>query len=122
MRKRNLKIQVAALAVTGAIATTPFVAKAEEASSTATSTEAAAPLAGTTEAAAPATSTEATASGTEAASATPATSTATPAAGTATEPVTVVEPAVDSSTTVENNVKDVVTVFKENSVHCESEK
>ena len=35
MRKKNLKIQVAALAVTGAIATTPFVARAEETSSTA---------------------------------------------------------------------------------------
>ena len=41
MRKKNLKIQVAALAVTGAIATTPFVARAEETSSTAvTGTEA----------------------------------------------------------------------------------
>ena len=41
MRKKNLKIQVAALAVTGAIATTPFVARAEETSSMAvTGTEA----------------------------------------------------------------------------------
>lgn len=56
MRKKNLKIQVAALAVTGAIATTPFVARAEETSSAAvTSTEATAPTtataAGTTTAA-----------------------------------------------------------------------
>ena len=112
MRKRNLKIQVAALAVTGAIASTPFVVRAEEASSTATSTEAVAPAAGTTEAAAPATSTESSASGTEAAaSATPATSAATPAAAPA--PVTVVEPAVDPITTVKNNVNDVVTDDKQ---------
>ena len=113
MRKRNLKIQVAALAVTGAIASTPFVVRAEEASSTATSTEAVAPAAGTTEAAAPATSTtEATASGTEGTAAAPAAGTEA-TAGAATAPVTVVEPAVDPSTTVENNVNDVVTDDKQ---------
>ena len=113
MRKRNLKIQVAALAVTGAIASTPFVVRAEEASSTATSTEAAAPASGTTEAAAPATSTtEATASGTEGTAAAPAAGTEA-TAGAATAPVTVVEPAVDPSTTVENNVNDVVTDDKQ---------
>ena len=116
MRKRNLKIQVAALAVTGAIASTPFVVRAEEASSAATSIEAAAPAAGKTETAAPTTST------TEASAAAGASTESTAPATTAVEaaettaapvPVTVEEPAVDSSTTVENNVKDVVTDDKQ---------
>ena len=73
MRKKNLKIQVAALAVTGAIATTPFVARAEETSSTAvTGTEATA----TTTATAAGTTTVGT---TTAAAATPAASTTTAA-------------------------------------------
>ena len=78
MRKKNLKIQVAALAVTGAIATTPFVARAEETSSTAVID---------TEATATTTATEAgttTAETTTAAAATPAASTTTAPASTAT--------------------------------------
>ena len=77
MRKKNLKIQVAALAVTGAIATTPFVARAEETSSTAaTGTEATA----TTTATAAGTTTVGT---TTAAAETPAASTTTAPASTA---------------------------------------
>ena len=93
MRKKNLKVQVAALAMTGVLAAAPLSVRAEEGTAPATSTEAA----GTTETAAPATSTEASAAGTTA----------------ATAPVTVVEPAVDPSTTVENNVNDVVTDDKQ---------
>ena len=92
MRKKNLKIQVAALAVTGAIATTPFVARAEETSSAAvTSTEATAPTtataAGTT-----------TAETTTAAAATPAASTTTAAPASTTTPAASTTTAAPAST------------------------
>lgn len=107
MRKKNLKVQVAALAMTGVLAAAPLSVRAEEGTAPATSTEAA----GTTETAAPATSTTeaSAAAGASTESTAPAT-TAVEAAGTtaATAPVTVTEPAVDPSTTVENNVNDVV--------------
>ena len=96
MRKKNLKIQVAALAVTGAIATTPFVARAEETSSAAVTS---------TEATAPTTATEAgttTAETTTAAAATPAASgtTATAPASTATTAAsTAATPAATTATT-----------------------
>lgn len=107
MRKKNLKVQVAALAMTGVLAAAPLSVRAEEGTAPATSTEAA----GTTETAAPATSTReaSVAAGASTESTAPAT-TAVEGAGTtvATAPVTVVEPAVDPSTTVKNNVNDVV--------------
>ena len=113
MRKKNLKVQVAALAMTGVLAAAPLSVRAEEGTAPATSTEAA----GTTETAAPATSTEASAAaGASTESTAPATATtAVEGAGTtaATAPVTVVEPAVDPSTTVENHVNDVVTDDKQ---------
>lgn len=97
MRKKNLKIQVAALAVTGAIATTPFVARAEETSSTAvtgaeatdttTATAAGTTTAGTTTAAAATPAASGTTATAPASTATTAASTAaTPAATTATTP------------------------------------
>ena len=112
MRKKNLKVQVAALAMTGVLAAAPLSVRAEEGTVPATSTEAA----GTTETAAPATSTTeaSAAAGASTESTAPAT-TAVEGAGTtaATAPVTVVEPAVDPSTTVENHVNDVVTDDKQ---------
>lgn len=126
MRKKNLKIQVAALAVTGAIATTPFVARAEETSSaavtgteataTTTATEAGTTTAETTTAvaatpAASGTTATAPASTATTAASTAATTAATPAA---TAPVTVEEPAVDPNTTVPNNVNTVIPEGKNN--------
>lgn len=119
MKRKNLKVQVAALAMTGAIAATPLAVKADEASPATTATEAssagttetAAPAAGTeasarsTETAAPATSAEAVTSTTEA-SATGATATESTAAEAA--PVRVVEAPADPATTVPNNVDTVV--------------
>ena len=93
MRKKNLKIQVAALAVTGAIATTPFVARAEETSSTAVID---------TEATATTTASEAgttTAETTTAAAATPAASTTTAPASTATSGMTATAPAASGAAT-----------------------
>ena len=119
MRKKNLKIQVAALAVTGAIATTPFVARAEETSSaavtgteataTTTATEAGTTTAGTTteDAATPvaSTTTAAPASTATTAASTAATAgtTTTATAATPAVPVTVSEPAADPGTTAPNN-------------------
>ena len=129
MKRKNLKVQVAALAMTGAIAATPLAVKADEASpattateaSSAGSTETAAPAAGTeasarsAETAAPATSAEtaAPASGAEAAtSTTEASATGVTATGsTAAEaaPVRVVEAPANPTTTVPNNVDEVIT-------------
>ena len=110
MKKKNLKVQVAALAMTGAMVAIPMNARAEEvnpASAATTGTmEAAA------EAATGATTATSTASGaTE--TATAATETGTAAgAGTASggeeSVVTVEEAAVDSGTTAPNNVNTVV--------------
>ena len=95
MRKKNLKIQVAALAVTGAIATTPFVARAEETSSAAVTG---------TEATATTTATEAgttTAGTTTEAAATPvaSTTTAAPASTTTTAASTAATTAATTATT-----------------------
>ena len=112
MRKKNLKIQVAALAVTGAIATTPFVARAEETSSaavtgteataTTTATEAGTTTAGTTTEAA-ATPVASTTTAAPASTATTAASTAaTTAATTATTPaVSTTEAASPATSTTE---------------------
>ena len=93
MKKKKLKVQVAALAMTGAIAAAPLTVRAEEASTTApatastSSTEAsataAAPAASTatTETSAPATGTEASARSTETAAPATSAETADPASG-----------------------------------------
>ena len=121
MRKKNLKVQVAALAVTGVIAATPLSVRAEETGNpAATSTEAAPtsgttdPAAGTTTAApaAPVTFAEPAAStgASDPAATAPATSSGalTTTNGTASStgaaaPVTVAEPAADPGTTAPNN-------------------
>ena len=128
MKRKNLKVQVAALAMTGAIAATPLAVKADEASPATTATEASS--AGSTETAAPAAGTEASARSTETAAPATSAETAAPASGaeaatstteasatgaTATEstaaeaaPVRVVEAPADPATTVPNNVDTVV--------------
>ena len=128
MKRKNLKVQVAALAMTGAIAATPLAVKADEASPATTATEASS--AGGTETAAPAASTEASATSTETAAPATSAETAVPASGakaatstteasatgaTATEstaaeaaPVRVVEAPANPATTVPNNVDTVV--------------
>ena len=127
MRKKNLKVQVAALAVTGVIAATPLSVRAGETGNPAASTEEAP---STAIAAASATSQEqlqrqqagaTTTSGTTEAPATTAPDTGAPAPA-ATTPAAVSsdviknadgsisfkEPAVDSGTTAPNNVENVV--------------
>ena len=135
MKKKKLKVQVAALAMTGAIAAAPLTVRAEEASTAApatastSSTEApataAAPTAstattpavsGTTSGAStatastPATGTAATAgTGATASTVTAATATTEASAPTAAStPVTVVDAPADPATTVPNNVDTVV--------------
>ena len=132
MKRKNLKVQVAALAMTGAIAATPLAVKADEASPATTATEASS--AGGTETSAPAASTEASARSTETAAPATSAETAAPASGaeaatstteasatgaTAAEstaeaaaaeaaPVRVVEAPANPTTTVPNNVDTVV--------------
>ena len=135
MKKKKLKVQVAALAMTGAIAAAPLTVRAEEASAAApattstSSTEASATAAastattpavsGTTSGAStatasiPATGTAATtgtgvtaSTGTAATATTEASAPAAPAAVAA--PVTVAEAPADPATTVPNNVDTVV--------------
>ena len=132
MKRKNLKVQVAALAMTGAIAATPLAVKADEVSPATTATEASS--AGGTETAAPATGTEASARSTETAAPATSAETAAPASGaeaatstteasatgaTAAEstaeaaaaeaaPVRVVEAPANPTTTVPNNVDTVV--------------
>ena len=98
MKKKNLKVKVAALAMTGAIAAIPMTAKAEEANTTVSSTEAAATNTGGNEAAALTSGEAPVAAVAEA---------VTPAAAEA-ETVTVEEAAVDPGTTAPNNVNTVV--------------
>ena len=135
MKKKKLKVQVAALAMTGAIAAAPLTVRAEEASTTAPATASTSSTEASATAAAPATSTATTpaVSGTTggastATASTPATGTAATAgtgatastgtAATATTeasaptaastPVTVVDAPADPATTVPNNVDTVV--------------
>ena len=135
MKKKKLKVQVAALAMTGAIAAAPLTVRAEEASTAAPATASTSSTEAPSTDAAPATSTattpavSGTTSGASTATAsTPATGTAatagtgaTASAGTAatatTEasaptaaatPVTVAEAPADPATTVPNNVDTVV--------------
>lgn len=133
MKKKKLKVQVAALAMTGAIAAAPLTVRAEEASTTAPATASTSSTEAPATAAAPATSTAATTgtgatatgagSGASAGTSTAATagtgataSTGTAATATteasapaaAATPVTVVEAPADPATTVPNNVDTVV--------------
>ena len=133
MKKKKLKVQVAALAMTGAIAAAPLTVRAEEASTTAPATASTSSTEAPATAAAPATSTAATTgtgatatgagSGASAGTSTAATAGtgATASTGTAatatTEasapaavaaPVTVAEAPADPATTVPNNVDTVV--------------
>ena len=127
MRRKNLGLKVAALAVTGTIAVSPMTVRAEEGTAnTAVSAPAGAAAGAATTTVAPATSgttpavtgaASTSATSTTTATATPAapaagatatssattTATATPAA-----PVTVSEPAADPATTAPNNVENVV--------------
>lgn len=128
MKKKKLKVQVAALAMTGAIAAAPLTVRAEEASTAAPATASTSSTEAPATAAAPATSTATTpaVSGTTggastATASTPATGTAA-TAGTSTAtatteasapaavaaPVTVAEAPADPATTVPNNVDTVV--------------
>ena len=136
MKKKKLKVQVAALAMTGAIVAAPLTVRAEEASTAApatastSSTEASAPAAApaASTATTPATSTAATSAtagtsttatgagsgastgtSTEATAGTGATATTEASAPTAAAaPVTVTEAPADPATTVPNNVDTVV--------------
>jgi len=133
MKKKKLKVQVAALAMTGAIAAAPLTVRAEEASTTAPATASTSSTEASATAAAPAVSTAATTgtgatatgagSGASAGTSTAATagtgataSTGTAATATteasapaaAATPVTVVEAPADPATTVPNNVDTVV--------------
>lgn len=97
MRKKNLKVQVAALAVTGVIAATPLSVRAEETGNpAATSTEAAAPDTGTVTPAATGVTSTSTAS------------TTTPAAGTGASDPATTAPATSSgaSTTTSGTASD----------------
>ena len=128
MKKKKLKVQVAALAMTGAIAAAPLTVRAEEASTAVPATTSTSSTEASATAAAPATSTATTpaVSGTTggastATASTPATGTAA-TAGTSTAtatteasapaavaaPVTVAEAPADPATTVPNNVDTVV--------------
>ena len=98
MKKKNLKVQVAALAMTGAIAAIPMTAMAEEANTTVAPTEAAATNTGGNEAAA-LTSGEAPVA---------AVAEAVIPTSTEAETVTVEEAAVDPGTTAPNNVNTVL--------------
>jgi len=128
MKKKKLKVQVAALAMTGAIAAAPLTVRAEEASTTAPATASTSSTEASATAAAPAVSTATTpaVSGTTggastATASTPATGTeATAGTSTATAttkasapaavaaPVTVAEAPADPATTVPNNVDNGV--------------
>ena len=118
MKKKKLKVQVAALAMTGAIAAAPLTVRAEEASAAApatastSSTEASATAAASAASTAttPATSTAATTgTGATASTGTAATATTEASAPTAAAtPVTVAEAPADPATTVPNNVDTVV--------------
>ena len=116
MKKKNLKVQVAALAMTGAMVAIPMNARAEEvnpasAATTGTMEAAAEAATGVTSGAAAEAATGATA-GVVAEAETGATAATAPGAGTSSggegAVVTVEEAAVDSGTTAPNNVNTVV--------------
>ena len=104
MRRKNLGLKVAALAVTGTIAVSPMTVRAEEGTASTAVSAPASTAPGATS------STGTTAAG-GAASASATSTTTTPAATTAATPaapVTVTEPAADPATTVPNEVNNVV--------------
>ena len=118
MKKKKLKVQVAALAMTGAIAAAPLTVRAEEASTAAPATASTSSTEAPATAAAPATSTATTpavstaattGTGATASTGTAATATTEASAPTAAAtPVTVAEAPADPATTVPNNVDTVV--------------
>ena len=127
MKKKKLKVQVAALAMTGAIAAAPLTVRAEEASTAAPATASTSSTEAPATAAAPATSTAATtgtgatatgagsgaSAGTSTAAtagtgATASTGTAATATTEASAPAAVAEAPADPATTVPNNVDTVV--------------
>ena len=115
MKKKNLKVQVAALAMTGAMVAIPMNARAEEANPataasavTSETTEAAAGAAAETATGATAGVAAETATGATAASATGTAAGAGTASGGEGAVVTVEEAAVDPGTTAPNNVNTVV--------------
>ena len=130
MKKKKLKVQVAALAMTGAIAAAPLTVRAEEASTAAPATASTSSTEAPATATAPATSTAATTgtgatatgagsgasagtstaatAGTGATASTGTAATATTEASAPTAPVTVAEAPADPATTVPNNVDTVV--------------
>ena len=116
MKKKNLKVQVAALAMTGAMVAIPMNARAEEvnpasAATTGTMEAAAEAATGVTSGAAAETATGAT-SGAATETATGATAATAPGSGTANGGegaiVTVEEAAADPGTTAPNNVNTVL--------------
>ena len=111
MRRKNLGLKVAALAVTGTIAVSPMTVRAEEGTAgTAVSAPAPSGTTATTPAVTGAASTSAASTTTPAASTTATTTATTTTTATATPaaPVTVTEPAADPATTVPNEVNNVV--------------
>lgn len=123
MKKKKLKVQVAALAMTGAIAAAPLTVRAEEASTAAPATASTSSTEASATAAASAASTATTPATSTAATTGTSTATATTGAGTGTAaiatteasapaavaaPVTVAEAPADPATTVPNNVDTVV--------------
>ena len=123
MKKKKLKVQVAALAMTGAIAAAPLTVRAEEASTAAPATASTSSTEAPATAAAPTASTATTPATSTAATTGTSTATATTGAGTGTAaiatteasapaavaaPVTVAEAPADPATTVPNNVDTVV--------------
>ena len=105
MRKKNLSVKVAALAMSGTLAMAPMTVRAEEATGT-TVTESTGTTATASTTAAQVTAPAATASGT---GSTDSEATATTTSGATTvAPTTVAEPAADPGTTAPNNVENVV--------------
>ena len=111
MRRKNLGLKVAALAVTGTIAVSPMTVRAEEGTAnTAVSAPAPSGTTATTPAVTGAASTSAASTTTPAASTTATTTATTTTTATATPaaPVSFAEPAADPGTTAPNNVDTVV--------------
>ena len=105
MRKKNLSVKVAALAMSGTLAMAPMTVRAEEAGTPATESTGTTAAANTSAAAPAAAAAAAPTTATTPAAPTTAT---TPAATTAAAPVTITEPAADPGTTAPNNVENVV--------------
>ena len=107
MRKKNLSVKVAALAMSGTLAMAPMTVRAGEVAGTPATTSTETTAAANTPAAAPANGTGSTGSGATASAGTVTPAAVSTAAGTAT-PVTVTESPADPGTTAPNNVNTVV--------------